>query len=449
VADNHSTTHSALSPPAQQATDTPNNVGKHSSTSGRSRRLREQRGYVFKAGNWWFLRYWDSVVKDGRVVRKQPSRKLAPVQQEHRRLTRPPEYVSRLAEDFLKSFNIARSEPARNVTLSDFAGNVWFPYVRNRHTASTLHSYQFYWEHILAPRCGDMILREFSTPSGQRLLDEIARQSIQTKKATLHKLKSILSAIFKLAIQQDYRPGPNPMRETSLPRASESEETVAYDLNTVLAMLQVIPEPARTVIAIAAFSGLRRGEIEGLLWESYDGDTLKVMRAMWQGIAGGPKTKNSKGSVPVIGPLRNFLDQHRFRCGNPQTGIMFKTRKNTPLRMNNLLNDQILPALERCLQCGKCRSEHARGEHQFRGNSALPRWHGFHAFRRGLATNLHDLGVDDLTIQRILRHSNVSVTQRCYIKTLPEQSITAMKKLETVIDRSSLLCNERAIGTPA
>ena len=38
-------------------------------------------------------------------------------------------------------------------------------------------------------------------------------------------------------------------------------------------------------------------------------------------------------------------------------------------------------------------------------------WHGWHAFRRGLATNLHRLGVDDKTIQTILRHCNVAVTQ--------------------------------------
>jgi integrase len=50
----------------------------------------------------------------------------------------------------------------------------------------------------------------------------------------------------------------------------------------------------------------------------------------------------------------------------------------------------------------------------------------WHAFRRGLATNLHALGIDDKTIQRILRHSNVSITQKCYIKTMPAQVTDAM-----------------------
>lgn len=369
------------------------------------------------------MRYWDSTVEDGTLVRKQRSCRLATVEKEHQRLTkRIPDYVLKLAEDFLRPLNSASYDPGKNVTLGDFGKKVWLPHIESRHAASTVHAHRYYWENILAPYCRATQLREFSTPMAQRLLDEIARQNPEMKKATLRQLKSVLSAIFKLAIQQDYRPGPNPIRETSLPRAPESKETVAYGLETVLAMLQVVPEPSRTVIAVAAFAGLRRGEIEGLTWESYSGETLSVLRAMWQGIPGEPKTKKSKAAVPVITTLSKFLDQHRLRSANPEAGIMFPTSNDTPLNMNNLLRYQIRPALEK----------------------AGIAWHGFHAFRRGLATNLHDLGVDDLTIQRILRHSDVSVTQRCYIKTLPAQSIAAMNKLDMLIDHSSLTCNDHA-----
>ena len=37
-------------------------------------------------------------------------------------------------------------------------------------------------------------------------------------------------------------------------------------------------------------------------------------------------------------------------------------------------------------------------------------WKGWHAYRRGLATNLKELGVPDTTIQCILRHENVNTT---------------------------------------
>ena len=46
----------------------------------------------------------------------------------------------------------------------------------------------------------------------------------------------------------------------------------------------------------------------------------------------------------------------------------------------------------------------------------LPEWHGWHAARRGLGTNLYRLGVPEKTIQAILRHANVSTTNTFYIK---------------------------------
>jgi integrase len=416
---------------------------------------RTQKGYIWREGNIWLLRYRDSIVKDGVLTRKQFTRNLGYVAAEHARLKRPPEVVIEQSKEFLAKLN-SNHDPQKNVMLLEFVQNVWFPHVENGLAASTAHSYGYYWKHLLAPRCHKVLLRDFSTPDGQKLIYEIARQNPEMKKTTLHKLKSMLSAIFRLAIAQNYRPGPNPIRETSLPRAPESEDTLAYDLENILAMLRLAPEPSRTVLAIAGFAGLRRGELEGLSWESYDGETLKVIRAMWQGIAGEPKSKKSKASVPVIAPLRKLLDQHRARYGNPETGIMFQTRNGTPLSMNNLLNDQILPAIEKCAECGSTKRAHRMADHEYQRDSSLPEWHGFHAFRRGLATNLHDLGVDDLTIQRILRHSDVSVTQRCYIKTLPQQAIDAMAKVESAIsqktadlgDAFSLMCSERAVNEP-
>jgi hypothetical protein len=82
--------------------------------------------------------------------------------------------------------------------------------------------------------------------------------------------------------------------------------------------------------------------------------------------------------------------------------------KMTPLSPANVLRDVVLPALEK----------------------AEIEWRGYHAFRRGLATNLRALGVDDLTIMEILRHSDVSVTRGSYIKRVNEKSVEAMDRFE-------------------
>jgi integrase len=56
-------------------------------------------------------------------------------------------------------------------------------------------------------------------------------------------------------------------------------------------------------------------------------------------------------------------------------------------------------------------------------------WHAWHASRRGLATNLHELGIQDRVIQAIMRHGSIGVTQNIYIKQLPAPSIKAMRRL--------------------
>jgi len=47
-------------------------------------------------------------------------------------------------------------------------------------------------------------------------------------------------------------------------------------------------------------------------------------------------------------------------------------------------------------------------------------------------------GVDDLTIQAILRHSNVSVTQKCYIKTASKETQEAMQKVEKALTATNV-----------
>ena len=74
--------------------------------------------------------------------------------------------------------------------------------------------------------------------------------------------------------------------------------------------------------------------------------------------------------------------------------------------------------------------------------AAIP-WYGLHAFRRGLATKLHELGISDIVIQAILRHSNVSVTRAACIKndSIEPQILAAMEVLESAV------CNQHATET--
>jgi integrase len=63
-------------------------------------------------------------------------------------------------------------------------------------------------------------------------------------------------------------------------------------------------------------------------------------------------------------------------------------------------------------------------------------WKGWHALHRGLASNLFELGADDLTVMIVLRHASVTVTRQHYIKVRAPKMTAAMASLESAVTRS-------------
>ncbi len=57
-------------------------------------------------------------------------------------------------------------------------------------------------------------------------------------------------------------------------------------------------------------------------------------------------------------------------------------------------------------------------------------WHGYYAFRRGIATLASSLSRDPMAAKGLLRHSNVSTTLSHYIKDVPEVTENAMALVE-------------------
>jgi len=254
---------------------------------------------------------------------------------------------------------------------------------------------------------------------------------------TLKHIKSVLSGIFTLAKQQDYFQGENPVRDAAVnPNATEAQETYAYSLDEIQTILSLLPEPAATAFAVAAFTGLRHGEIQGLLWENYRDGELFVSRSIWNGRVNDPKTRKGRAPVPVIRPLAERLELHRLRSGDRKVGPIFANSLGNPLSLGSMVNRTILPALNRCRHCGKIQADHKEATHDFERDGQVPVWQGWHAARRGLGSNLYRLGVPDMVIQRILRHANVSTTATYYIKTAAEDVRFAMTQLEKSIQSS-------------
>jgi integrase len=409
-------------------------------------KTKTQVGYIFRRGNSWFVRYNDTVLREGVAVRVQLCKKVASYSDTYR----TKKSVKPLAAEILAPVNSGAQDVRSTMPVRDFIESVYLPEVQEKKRASTFKNYRDIFKIHLEPRLGQISLRQFRCCDGERLLKDIGRQA-RTKEGkllgtnTLARIKSFLSGTFKTAKRIGALDGVNPMNDTSLPAGTQPGITHAYNLGEIKKMLAVLPEPARTVCMTAAFTGLRQGEIRGLLWKDYNGKELSVKRSLWDGgIINKPKTACSEAPIPVIRPLRDALEAHRQKMGvfaDPDLPI-FQSGIHSPLSLANLAKRVIVPRIEKCLKCRKPKSEHLADAHPFELDKSIC-WHGWHAFRRGLATTLHEFGVPDREIQAILRHSDIHITQASYIKSTSQSQVNAMDLVaqEMQINAS---CNETA-----
>lgn len=283
--------------------------------------------------------------------------------------------------------------------VREFVEGEYFAHIKASLAASTVSGYSKIWR-MYAQYFEECSL-DIRTCDAQGIMRAICADNPQLNRTSLGHIKNFFSGIWGHALRMGSCDRENPWRAVKVPTAPEAGETYAYSPVEIEFMLAQLTGQARLVVLLAACTGLRKSEIRGLRWSDWDEKscTLSVNRAVWQSHIKTTKSPASKAPVPVVPVLAAALASHKRAAG-----LIFASSTNTPLDLGNLASRIIVPAV------GKT-------------------WHGWHAFRRGLATFLHAQGVDDKTIQAILRHENVSVTQKCYVKTIPESVRKAMENV--------------------
>jgi integrase len=370
-----------------------------------------QRGKIYEHHGQWTFRYKVATFVDGKKIWKDAYKALAPLDKY--------ETAAQVEKDFDRTLKELRGTHSSKFTegvtqsVANFIETTYFPKQKEKLKPSTLFGYGHLYDRHVKPRLNGESMKDFTLPVAQKFLDKVAAATPLSSNSLRH-IKWFLKAVFDVARLNDgYDPTlVNPFGEVKIPKTSKQKQPTRYvGLDTVLDMLDVLDEPAATTVAVAAFAGLRKSEIQGLRWEDLKDGELHVRRSAWRTTAVQEvKTEASAGAVPVIPILAEHLEDHRN--GFPAEGFIFTGEKmGRPLDLHNLANRVIRPAL---------------------AAEKIP-WGGWHGFRRGLATNLHTLGVADTDIQRILRHANVKVTQESYIKVEPNVKKRAMDKLQKAL----------------
>lgn len=389
--------------------------------------MKTQNGSIKRIGKSWYGRWREDVIENGQTVRRQRFEKLCEVDDRYRTKgdVRP------LLAEKLRALNEGRTDARSSLNLALFVSKYYEPYARENLKPSTVHGYTKLWRDSLSPRVGKIRLRDFKTVDAANMLSDFAAKGWGRR--SLQHAKSLLSGIFTYAKNLGVLDGVNPVQGTIIPRKAAAPcETHASTPEEVLAILDLLEKAksieqrkrlqAQTAIALTFFAGLRPGEARGARWEDYNGKILHVKRSVWRKHTTDPKTASAAKPVPVIEPLRELLTELRAAEGNPESGPILRGDLGGPLNLDMLAKRIICPALRN-------KANYSNPEAQ------LLTWHGYYAYRRGIATLANSVARDPMAAKGLLRHSSVNTTLAHYIKDVPAVTENAMTQVEELFTR--------------
>ncbi len=175
-------------------------------------------------------------------------------------------------------------------------------------------------------------------------------------------------------------------------------------------IVRSLREPERTLTLLAAGTGLRSSECLGLQWQDVDfAEAMIHVRRTWTGgQVGLPKTKTSKGPVPLHPLLAEFMLRWKERTAYSESGdwvfASSRLKGKQPRVANMLVEDYLRPAAARAGILSSHRDDCGRLVEDD------PRRFGFHNLRHSLASFLVRIKTDPKTVQTLLRHSDVKLT---------------------------------------
>ena len=260
-----------------------------------------------------------------------------------------------------------------------------------RPAASTRHRYDTAWRTHLADAIGHR-------PVGQITRDELRRLFMDMAEAgaaagTISNVQAVLRLVLGYAMEEGAIRA-NPATRLRLPRPRKAE---MHFLNAeeVWRLAHAIGDHWRAMILMAAFTGLRAGELEALRVRNLDlvGGRVTVSESAGEvsgeRIVGEPKNYQRR-TVPLPSALVDELMAHMKRRGPlRRTDLVFVSPEGEPIRHTNFIRRQFKPAV---IAAG------------------LEEGVRFHDLRHTYAALLIAEGAHALAVKNRLGHSTITVT---------------------------------------
>jgi len=368
-----------LVPEASSATVSAATRIRQQRKAGRSMSKRSgQSGSVRLVGSKWYGRYWRDV--PGKEKREHPLVVLG----EKSSMTKPE--ARRKLMDIIEAEGINKPQhlerALKPVVTFNAIADAWeakrLPMLHNSSQVITLGRIR---KHV-RPFFGQKTIEEIRTGTVNDWIRSLTAKELEPK--TIHNVWKDFRAVVNWHRRQ--MDEPKVTWYPDLP-ALPDEEQRWFTQDEVKQIVDAATGQYKILFHLAAFTGLRSGELVGLRLEDLklDYGVIEVRRAVWNGIEGDTKTKSGKRNVFIdsitVEMLRGFL-------AGRQTGRLFQSRLGTPLENRDICRRVLTPI---CKKLGI-------------------RPGGMHAFRHGRVSHMQASMMPGDFVKNQIGHSDLRIT---------------------------------------
>jgi integrase len=312
------------------------------------------------------------------------------------------------------------------VTLASWSNDWLDSAVNLRATTRAIHRRNLDL-HIL-PALGSVELGKLKAPSLRAWLNDLAATPLRSGKprsaGTTRQAYGTLERVLSAAVKDGVL-ARNPLDPVDQPKADEREMKV-LDVDQLATVLDDMNERYRVLVLVAAYCGLRAGELVGLRRKRVDLVRRRItVEEQITEISGGelvtgpPKTKAGRREVPIPSFVADQLVTHMATWSEPgPNGLVFTSPGGGPIRWRSWVGRYWRPVVD------------PLGHKDLR----------FHDMRHTFASLAIASGADIKTLQRILGHASAAMTLDRYGKMYPDS-------LDQVADKLDI-AGRKARGTP-
>lgn len=301
----------------------------------------------------------------------------------------------------------------RDIFFGEYVTNWYRIYKEPYISASSKANYRSTLNHYLFPTFADRQMRAITAEQLQAYLNDLAGMG----KTTLTYIMIVLTNCFTLANAQGVIDR-NAAAALKPPKAERTSRRALTAQETAAVLTVIDTHPDGLLLAILYYTGLRRGESLGLRWSDVDfsARTLRVERDIdfVTGKVGTVKTNTSVRILPLPDELYTLLNKARqigtgYIIRAPKTGEFWP--QATFVRHWRSIQEALLKAVSDIESSGS-------------GSILTP-----HYFRHNYASILYRSGVDVLSAQRYLGHTDPATTMRIYTHLADETQLKDAEKV--------------------